>query len=158
MPEGLAPNILIDRRGAETWVWVTVEIQRPAEEVFHFWRNPVNLTRFFGRLQAVEPLGGDWSRWIVGSGDAPAATWSVRQSVERADELLGWRAATEDGGTPFATLRCVPLTDRQGTLIEWALLVRPGSPAEALLDGEPETAVRADVARFVDLMRSRDGD
>jgi uncharacterized membrane protein len=46
-----------------------VTINRPAEELYRFWREFSNLPRFMENIEAVTDAGGGRSHWVVKSPD-----------------------------------------------------------------------------------------
>lgn len=157
MPEVTAPALTVDRRRGETWVRATVDVERPADELFHFWSNPLNLPRFVGGLRSVERTGPAMSRWTTGAEGAVPTTWCVHQVANEAAGSVRWSCGGGAAGA-FASVRCQPMAGGERSRLDWSVRWPAGGLAEALWGSDPETTVRADASRFAGLMRPHDDD
>jgi len=69
----------------------SIEIDRPPEEVYRFWRDEANLPRFMQDLEHMEKLSDRSSRWTV-RGPAGRLHWVSRITEDRPPEFMSWEA------------------------------------------------------------------
>ena len=53
----------------------SVTINRPAQELYDFWRDPTNLVQVMENIVSIEPLGPDRSRWTVKAPAGNEVSW-----------------------------------------------------------------------------------
>ena len=86
-------------RGDRTSVERAVIVDKPAEELYAFWRSFENAPRFMENVVSVEPREGSRSRWLAHPpGTRAALEWDAEVTDDRPAELIAWRAV---GGTPL---------------------------------------------------------
>jgi uncharacterized membrane protein len=69
-----------------------IEIQRPPEEVYRFWRNLANLARFMRNIESVQETEGKRSHWKVKTASGQTMEWDAVIHNELANELIAWRS------------------------------------------------------------------
>jgi len=70
----------------------SVVINRPADEVFRFWRNLENLPRFMRHLESVERVTDTLSRWRAKGPAGVSVEWNAEIINEVANKVIGWRS------------------------------------------------------------------
>ncbi|MEO8294742.1 MAG: SRPBCC family protein [Gemmatimonadota bacterium] len=145
-------------RGEGIRVDKTITINRPAEELYSFWRNFENLPSFMGHLESVKVLDSLRSHWVV---KGPAAThfaWDAEIHNEIPGKLIAWRSLGGDvnhaGSVHFR-----PNQDGQGTDVRVEMLYEPpagkvGAAIAKLFGEEPAGQVADDLRRFKAAMES----
>ena len=79
---GRVSRVASVRRGEGIKVEKSITVNRPAEEVYRFWRNLENLPRFMDHLESVTVLDENRSHWVAKARRAPR--WSgMRSSTTR---------------------------------------------------------------------------
>lgn len=135
-----------------------VTINRPARELYEFWRDPRNLVQVMDNILSIEPIDRDRSRWTVrGPADGRVSWESVItkdvpgeeitwQSVEGADVAnsgrIEFRGAGARGTVVRATIAYQPPGGKIGQLIA------------KLFQREPRIQARRDLRRFKQLMET----
>ena len=131
----------------------SVTVNRPADEVYAFWRNLENLPRFMKNLESVQMTGGRRSHWKA---KAPAGTtveWDAETTEDRPNELIAWRSV-EGADVPNAgVVRFVAAPGGRGTEIHVDLRYDPpagklGALFAKLFGDEPGQQVDGDLRRF----------
>src|SRR3982750_4651839 len=67
-------------------------INRPAEELFRFWRNFENLPRFMKHLESVTVLDDTRSHWKVKGPLGKELEWDAGIINEETNRLIAWRS------------------------------------------------------------------
>ncbi|HEV2084137.1 MAG TPA: SRPBCC family protein [Gemmatimonadales bacterium] len=144
-------------RGEGIKVERTITVNRPREEVYHFWRQLENLPRFMDHLESVAVLDEDRSHWVA---KAPAGTkveWDATIQDEIENELIAWRSLPGSDIDNAGSVHFIPAGD--GTEVRVVLSYDPpagrvGAAVAKLLGEEPEQQVEEDLRRFKQVMEA----
>lgn len=144
-------------RGEGIRVERTITVNRPREEVYHFWRQLENLPRFMDHLESVIVLDEDRSHWVA---KAPAGTkveWDASIQDEIENELIAWRSLPGSDIDNAGSVHFIPAGD--GTEVRVVLSYDPpagrvGAAVAKLLGEEPEQQVEEDLRRFKQVMEA----
>lgn len=139
-------------------VRASITINKPREEVYHFWRDLENLPSFMVHLDSVRTLDQRRSRWKA-KGPVVDLEWEAEIIDERAGDLIAWRSVP---GTGVSTAGLVSFTDGpggRGTVVdvslEYSVPGRKLAAGVARMFGEhPEQQVRDDLRRFKQVMET----
>lgn len=136
----------------------SVTINRPAEELYEFWRNPANLIDIMENVVRIEPIGPDRSLWTVAAPGGNEVSWEsvitkevpgreiYWQSAEGADIRNSGRIQFEEAGQRGTIVRAVIAYDPPGGKI--------GQFLAKLFQREPRIQTRRDLHRFKQLMEA----
>ncbi|MEO7272919.1 MAG: SRPBCC family protein, partial [Vicinamibacterales bacterium] len=75
-----------------TLVDESVTVNRPAAELYAYWRQLDNLPRFMTHLESVEPTSDTVSRWTARGPAGMSVSWSAEIINEIPNELIAWRS------------------------------------------------------------------
>src|SRR5690348_5742754 len=102
-----------------------VTINRPAPELFRFWRNFEQLPTFMDHLVAVRQLDQRRSHWVAKAPAGRQVEWDAEIINEIPNELIGWR--TLDGADVISagSVRFVPARGGRGTRVRVRLQYEP---------------------------------
>jgi uncharacterized membrane protein len=139
----------------EVHVTRTTTVNRPADEVYRFWRDFENLPRFMAHLASVRILDDRRSRW---SATAPAGTtveWEAEIVDDRPNELIAWRST--GGVENSGTVHFAPAPGGRGTELRVEMTYAPpggvlGAAVARLLGEEPAGQIEGDLRRFKQVM------
>ena len=81
----------------EDTIEASVTIQRAVGEVFRFYRDFKNLPSFLGDVMAVEQIGPATSRWTIQGPLGIRATWTIKVTEERMNELIRYETVAPPG-------------------------------------------------------------
>ena len=142
-----------------TKVEKSVLINRPASELYRFWRNFENLPRFMSHLESVTEKGGDRSHWVAKAPGGTTVEWDAEVYNEKEGELIAWRTLE---GSQVASAGSVRFEETPGggsTLVRVSLKYDPpggklGSLVARLFGENPEQQIDEDLARFKQIMET----
>lgn len=149
------------RRAEGIKVEKSVTVNRPAAEVYRFWRNFENLPRFMDHLESVIVIDETRSRWAA---KAPAGTkveWDATIHNEIEDELIAWRSLPGADVNNAGSVHFMPSEDGSSTEVLVVLSYEPpagklGATVAKLLGEEPSKQVEDDLRRFKQVMEATD--
>ena len=149
---GLTPNIQVEK---------TVTIDRPASELYSYWRDLTNLPSFMKHLKSVtnKDEEGKTSHWIA---DAPLGLWiewDAEIIADESDRLIAWNALDNADIDNCGFVRFQPATGDRGTQVKVVLEYQPPggalTNAIAKLFGEsPQEQIGDELNRFKQLMET----
>jgi uncharacterized membrane protein len=68
----------------------SVHINRPANELYRFWRNLANLPEVMRHLKRVDTLDSQRSRWVADGALGKEVAWDAEIINERENEMIAW--------------------------------------------------------------------
>jgi uncharacterized membrane protein len=145
----------------ETGLKVTTAftINRPAEELYRFWRNFENLPRFMQHLESVRVLDDRRSHWVA---RAPRFVggkvgWDAEITRDDPNELIAWRSLPGSTVDTSGQVRFQPALGERGTEVHvWMTYIPPGGRlghwVTSLLGENPKRVVREELRNFKRIM------
>ncbi len=149
---GLTPNIQVEK---------TVTIDRPASELYSYWRNLTNLPNFMKHLKSVtnKDEEGKTSHWVANAPLGLWIEWDAEIIKDESDRLIAWNALENADIDNCGFVRFQPATGDRGTQVKVVLEYQP--PGGALTDaiaklfGEsPQEQIGDELNRFKQLMET----
>ncbi|MBO9516441.1 MAG: SRPBCC family protein [Porphyrobacter sp.] len=136
----------------------SVTINRPAQELYDFWRNPENLVRIMENIISIQPLGQDRSRWTVKAPAGQEVAWESVVTKDVPGREIYWQSAD---GAEIANSGRIEFRDagRRGTVVRAVIAYDPpagtlGQFIAKLFQREPRIQTRRDLHRFKQLMET----
>jgi uncharacterized membrane protein len=135
-----------------------VTINKPAEELYRYWRRLDTLPSFMKELQSVTVSDEKRARWASKDGEADIYEWETEITRDQINERIAWRSVTgevrQEGDVTFKKA-----PGDRGTEVRVVMRYEPpGGKLEAItkkLFGEdPATRVYEDLRRFKALMET----
>lgn len=134
-----------------------VTINRPADELYSYWRDLSNLPTFMDNVVSITS-DGDRSHWVVKAPGGKTVEWDARITEDRPNELLAW--ASEDGAD-IANSGRIEFRDAgtRGTVVTATIAYDPpagtiGKLIAKMFQREPAIQARRDLRRFKQLMET----
>lgn len=135
-----------------------ITINRPAEEIYRFWRRLENLPRFMTHLRSVATTGERTSHWTV---EALGTTveWDAEIVEDRPGERIAWRAV-EDADVPNeGAVTFAPAPGGRGTEVRVEIEYAPpagkvGKAFASLLGVEPGQTSQRELRRLKQLLET----
>jgi uncharacterized membrane protein len=135
-----------------------VTINLPAEELYGFWRNPVNLVRVMDNIASIEPIDDTRSRWTVKGPAGRHVSWESVITHDVPGEEITWQSAE---GADVANSGRIEFRDagKRGTIVRATIAYDPpggklGEIVAKLFQREPRLQTRRDLHRFKQLMET----
>ncbi len=140
----------------------SVEINRPPEELYRFWRNFENLPRFMNHLESVKVTGEGRSHWVAKAPAGRTVEWDAEIYNEKENELIAWRSLEGADVDNAGSVRFEPSADGRGTTVRVTLKYDPpagklGSLVAKLFGEEPSQQIDEDLERFKQVMETDAG-
>ena len=138
---------------------VVVTINKPAAELYGYWRNFENLPRIMKHLESVTRLDGGRWHWKAKAPLGMSVEWDAEILNEIPNELIAWRSLPEAQIPNAGSVRFKPLSHDRGTEIKVELEYQPpagkvGATVAKLLGEEPQGQIEDDLRRFKQLMET----
>ncbi|MEN2746357.1 SRPBCC family protein [Sphingomonas sp. T9W2] len=136
---------------------VAVTINRPARELYAYWRDFGNLATFMLNVEAIEVRDRERSHWSV-SGPNGSYEWDAIVTEDVEGEHIGWRAENSDvpnsGWVSFHEA-----APGRGTVVTAMIAYSPpagilGKLVAKVTQREPAIQARRDLRRFKQLMET----
>jgi uncharacterized membrane protein len=139
----------------------SVTINRPAAELYSFWRNFENLPRFMNHLESVKRFGDERSHWVAKGPAGSSVEWDAEVYNEKEGEMIAWRTLEgsqvasagsvhfEDAGSGATNVRVNLKYDPPGGKL--------GSLVARLFGENPQRQIEEDLARFKEMMEEGRG-
>lgn len=136
----------------------SVTINRPAQELYDFWRNPENLVQVMENIVSIEALGPDRSRWTVKAPAGNEVSWESIITKDGPGREIYWQSAE---GADIANSGRIEFRDagQRGTIVRAVIAYEPpggtvGRMIAKLFQREPRIQTRRDLHRFKQLMEA----
>ncbi|MGG6293155.1 SRPBCC family protein [Leptolyngbya sp. AN02str] len=137
----------------------TATINRPASELYAFWRDFGNLPQFMRHLKSVTVLDDRHSHWVASAPLGAEVEWDAEIVTDEPNHLIAWVASQNADIENSGFVRFQPATGDRGTEVKVVIEYSPPggtvTAAIARLFGEnPEQQIGDDLARFKMLMEA----
>ncbi|MCI0463970.1 MAG: DUF2892 domain-containing protein [Gemmataceae bacterium] len=134
-------------------------INRPAAELYQFWRNFENLPRFMNHLESVKTLSDTRSHWAARGPLGTQVEWDAEIINERPNELIAWRSLTGAEVDTAGSVHFLEAPGRRGTEVRVILKYDPpggklGALVAKLFGEAPEQQIQEDLRRFKQVMET----
>lgn len=135
----------------------SVTINRPAAEVYRFWRNFENLPTFMRHLESVAMREEGISHWVASGPAGSTVEWDARIINEVDGQLIAWQSLPP---STIATAGSVHFDETaHGTRVRVRLQYSPpagklGAAIAYLFGEEPRQQIYEDMRRFKQLLET----
>ncbi|MEK9210093.1 SRPBCC family protein [Sphingomonas sp. 2378] len=147
----------IEEQGGSLAAWA-VTINRPAAELYAWWRDFSNLASVMENVDRIDVLDAQRSHWVVKAPGGSTVEWDAIVTEEREGAVIAWTSAE---AADVANSGRVTFRDAgaRGTVVSATILYDPpagviGKLVAKLFQREPNIQVRRDLARFKQLMET----
>jgi len=141
-----------------------VTINRSPEELYRFWRDYENLSRFMSDIESVtrtEAGGasgiGEKSHWVARGPGGSRVEWDAEVVDDRPGELIAWHSIGDSSVDHVGEVRFVPEPGGRGTILAVSMNYDPpggilGTAVAKLSGHEPNGQLKVDLRRLKQLM------
>ncbi|HEX7316608.1 MAG TPA: SRPBCC family protein [Pyrinomonadaceae bacterium] len=134
----------------------SIRINRPALELYSFWRNFENLPNFMNHLESVKRFGGNRSHWVAKAPGGTTVEWDAEVYNEKEGEMIAWRTLEGSQVASAGSVHFEPAGEGATNVRVNLKYDPPGGKLGALvarLFGEnPQRQIEEDLARFKEIM------
>jgi len=140
----------------------SITVDRPAAELYAFWKRLENLPTFMDHLKSVTKVDDKRSHWVANAPAGMSAEWDAEVINDEPNALLAWRSlggATVDNA---GSVRFVPAASGRGTEVRVTMDYIPpagrvGAVVATLFGEDPALTIREDLRRFKRAMEAGQG-
>ena len=147
-----APKGRIEERKAVT-------VNKPAAELYAFWREFQNFPSFMYHLESVEPSGDGRSHWKAKAPLGLTVSWDAEVTEDRPNERIAWRSAKGASVPNEGSVEFIPAPGGRGTTVHVSLRYDPpggrvGALFAKLFGREPGQELQEDLRSFKQVMET----
>jgi uncharacterized membrane protein len=137
----------------------SVTINRPAADLFQFWRAFENLPRIMKHLESVQAVDEQRSHWVASGPAGRRVKWDAEIVREVPNELIAWRSLHGSDIASAGSVRFRSAGAGRGTGVRVELSYDPpagplGAAIAAAFREEPGQRVHDDLLRFKEMMEA----
>jgi uncharacterized membrane protein len=158
--EGLPPHTLGSRvQHGHVFVRQVITINKPAEELYRFWRDFENLPKVMQHLQSVRNTGERRSHWVAKGPFGRTVEWDSEVTDERPNERIAWRSLPGSEVEHEGMVAFERAPGGRGAVVRVELHYRPpggvlGATVAKLFGREPGQEINADLRAFKAMMET----
>ncbi len=137
----------------------SLNINRPPEACYRFWRDFANFPNFMQHVEEVRMIDATRSHWKVHAPLGRQVEWTAELTSDVPSQQLGWRTLEGADIAHAGVVRFAPATGGRGTRVQVDLnyaapLGKTGTRIAQLLGEEPSLQVAQDLRRFKQLIET----
>ena len=138
----------------------SIEISRPPNELYKFWRTLENLPRIMSHLESVQVITDRFSHWVVKTMTGlPTIEWDAEIINEVENERIGWRSLSDAVVDHAGSVEFEPLGDGRSTRLTVTMQYAPiagrlGTAIAKLIGEDPDRKIGDDLQRFKESMEA----
>jgi uncharacterized membrane protein len=143
----------------EETVTESIIINRPARELYDFWRNFENLSQFMDNIKSVQKLDQKRSHWVIKAPAGTSVEFDSRVTDEVPGRLIAWESEPGASVPNRGRVEFIETASGTGTNVRTTISYDPPAGAAGrlvakLFQREPSVQAREDLARFKRLMET----
>ncbi|WP_119680051.1 SRPBCC family protein [Indioceanicola profundi] len=151
----------VDHESRAVTVSHAVTIDKPASELYAYWRDFSNLSNFMENLERIEVIDRDHSRWTAKGPAGMTVSWEAEVTDDRPDSRIAWRSKPGADVPNWGHVEFRP-APRGGTEVHAVIRYEPpagmlGRAVAKMLGREPQQQMKDDLARFKRMMETGQG-
>jgi len=136
-----------------------VTINKPAPDLYAFWRDFTNLPRVMDHLESVTVQDGGRSHWVAKAPLGKTVAWDAEIINEVPNELIAWQSLPGGDVDNAGSVTFKPAPAGRGTELRVTLTYAPpagkvGATVAKLLGEEPKKQLDDDLRHFKQLMEA----
>jgi uncharacterized membrane protein len=136
----------------------SITINRPADEVYRFWRNLANHARFMAHLESVE-MHGQRSHWRAKSPLGTRLEWDAEIYEDEPNERLSWRSLPGSRFENQGSVQFLPAPGGRGTELRIELHYRAplgiaGFSLAKMFGAAPKLQIENDLRRLKQIVET----
>jgi uncharacterized membrane protein len=135
-----------------------VTINRPAEELYAFWRDFTNLPKVMENIERVTCADSRHSHWVV-KGPTGPAEWDSQITEDEPGRRISWASLPDASVDNAGTIEFKPATSGRGTEVRALISFKPpmggaGRMVAGWMQKDPHIQAKRDLRRFKQIMET----
>lgn len=146
--------------GEATKIRRSIDINRPPDELYRFWRALDNLPKIMSDLESVEVITDRLSHWVVKTMTGmPTVEWDAEIINDVENERIGWRSLNDADVDHAGSVEFEPIDNGRKTRLTVTLQYAPiagrlGAAVAKFIGQDPDSKVADDLQRFKESMEA----
>jgi uncharacterized membrane protein len=137
----------------------SVIVNRPARELYDFWRDFTNLPQFMDNIKSVEKLGDKRSHWVIKAPAGTSVEFDSRVVDETPGRMISWESEPGASVPNRGRVEFIETSSGGGTNVRVTMSYEPpagtaGRLVAKLFQREPSVQAKEDLQRFKRLMET----
>ncbi len=136
----------------------SIVVDKPADELYRYWRNLENLPRIMRHLESVEWLDEKRTRWVARGPAGIRVAWDGEIVNEEENKLIGWRSLPGSAVEHAGSVHFESLPDGQTRIHVILRYIPPagslGMAIATMFGKTPEQQIREDLCNFKHMMET----
>jgi uncharacterized membrane protein len=150
-------NQLTSHEPTELRVRKSLTVNRPAADLYSYWRKLENLPTFMPHIQSVQDLGNGQSHWVVNVLRGIELEWDAHITVDRPNEMIAWETEPDATLQNRGYVKFIPTS--RGTEVSVSLEYDPPTTMGGALAGRMvkfvvEQEIKEEIRNFKRLMET----
>src|ERR1043166_3427004 len=96
----------------------SVTINRPPDEIYSFWRQLENLSRFLRHIQSVTQTGDGISHWVMKTSRGKMLEWDARIIEDKPGQMISWQSLEGADVDNAGSVWFMPVAGGTGTVVK----------------------------------------
>jgi len=131
----------------------SVTINRPRDEVYHFWRDFSNLARVMENIEEIRGIDARRSHWVVKAPGGKTVEWDAIVIDDEPGRLISWRSVEGADIQSSGQVEFLDAAPGRGTIVRATFTYDPpggliGEWIAKFLQREPNLQTRRDLRRL----------
>ena len=136
----------------------SVTIEKPAHELYQWWRNLENLQQILPNIKSVQ-VDGNRSHWPIEGPGHMSFEWNAEIYVEQEDERIAWRSLESSEVRHAGSVSFQAASQGRGVEVKVIINYEPpggalGSQIAKLIGDPPEAQLEEALTRFKQLLET----
>ena len=137
----------------------SVTINKPASELYHYWRHLSNLSDIMSHLESVTEKTDTRSHWVAKGPAGISVEWDADVTQDVENQLIAWKAVADADVQNEGSVTFTDAPGGRGTEVRVNLLYQPpggklGEAVAKLFGEEPSQQLSDDLRRFKQQMET----
>ena len=137
----------------------SVTINKPASELYHYWRHLSNLSSIMSHLESVTEKTDTRSHWVARGPVGTSVEWDAEVTQDLENQLIAWKAVEDADVQNEGSVTFTEAPGGRGTEVRVNLTYHPpggqlGAAVAKLFGEEPSQQLSDDLRRFKQRMET----
>lgn len=134
-----------------------ITVSKPVEDIYAFWKDTENFSRFMNQIDSVRITSGRRSHWKVKGPAGLSVEWEAEIVTDIPNETISWHSVDSNDIENTGTVRFRRAAGDRGTEVELEVTYRPkggplGQRLAKFFSAVPKTQLMNDLRRFKQIM------